>query len=253
MLFTTTTYQHRNTTWHYLDIPPKAIKERFNWVNLKFLNIKKTRHGAHEYDIRKLFIVTTSFTNKEQVIEWVTINSPSKLNSTHFQLIDEFCYTENKTTETLDELIEKTHDRSLLHFILHVIDRSLLWHNPEPTWPSELERMIAKSSDFLETEFELPTGKLAIPEIEGVDHLSNYPHTYSYYKFQNLINGIKEGKLYYDINVLSKQAHESLLATMSIYFNSFDSPLDERDWQKKMVEWQDKETNWCKELLIQHQ
>jgi hypothetical protein len=238
---------YTNLNWNYLDISNKAINHRYDWVYLSWANaLNKKYPWTHEYDMVRLFTLCRTFSSKQEAQMWMTDNLKQELKPIHLYLMDIFCYSEIEIKEPIDSLIGKADEIELFNFILVVLDRALLWHNPEPCWPSYFKWLLIDASDKLKKGIKMPLTWVEEPKIEGIELVSCEDHIHVFYKFRNLINGVIEGALYYDIKYLAKQAHEVLLKSMNLYFDNRYSPLSEENWECKLKEIEMKETDWCK-------
>lgn len=168
----------------------------------------------------------------------------------HLELIGTFCYPERHIAESIDELIENADHFHLLHFIYAVLDRSLLWFQPESCWPGDFRRILWKISSQLPPKRTMTLKMFEQPEVEGMYIVSHQHYTHVFYKFQNLVTGIEKGELYYNLKDLAKQAHEALIQSMLLLFSEKGTSLDEISWERKMSEIITHETNWCKDQLL---
>jgi hypothetical protein len=181
-------------------------------------------------------------------LKWIEDHLACDILPIHLSLMDIFCYSEDKILESIDELIDKTDDKDLLDFIQITLDRSLLWNRPEPSWPSYFMGILRYTDERLEKRTNQQLTWIDNPEVEGVDFVSGESYTHVFYKFENLINGIVKGELYYEIKDLARQAHDVLLKSMELFFEHgyISSYLSEEAWDRKLNEIALKETHWCK-------
>ncbi len=239
---------YNSLNWNYLEISDEIIKSRYDWVNISFPSEDRKSPWAHEHNIIRLFLLCRTFSSKVKALRWIEEHLESGVLPIHLFLMNTFCYRENTTLESLDELIDRTYDNDLLNFIQISLDRSLLWHNPEPCWPSDFIAILRRADEILGKGTNQQLKWVDNPEVEGVDFVADENYTHVFYKFQNLINGIAKGELYYEIKDLSRQAHGALLKSMELFFEHrhIYSFLSQEAWERKLDEIALKETDWCK-------
>jgi hypothetical protein len=242
---------YNSSNWNYLTISDDILSCRYGWVNIYFPSEDRKFAWAHEHNMVRLFLLCRTFPSKGKALKWIEDHLVSDLMPIHLSLIDKFCYSENRILESIDELIDQTNDNDLLNFIQIALDRSLLWHTPEPCWPSSFMGILRCTDEKLKKATSRQLKWVDTPEVEGVDFVSGENYTHVFYKFQNMINGIVKGELYYGIKDLSRQAHEVLLKSMELFFEQSNfSSLDEEAWERKLDEIANKETEWCKVQIL---
>lgn len=245
-------YNHLN--WEYLEISDDAMKSTYDWITISFpKNADRKFPWAHEYDMTRLFLLCTTFTSSKEAKKWILDNVKKDLSPVHLSLIDSFCYSQVEIPESIDQLILNTDDDDLLYFILKVLERSLLWYNPESSWPGDFGRVMKVASKKLKNKTSMPLNYVDKPDVEGVDYASIESYTHVFYKFQNLVNGIEKGEIYYNIKDLSKQVHDALLLAMLSFFEPKFSSLNEERWERMMDEIAAKETDWCKAQISRNE
>lgn len=248
-MYTKISGKYNNLNWDYLEISDMIINTRYDWVFISFPATDRKFPWAHEYDIIRLFIITTTFRSDVEALSWIKCNLTTKMLPVHFELIDSFCYSEIEVSESIDELIVKADNFDLLDFIHRVLDRSLLWYNPESSWPGDFKIILWDTSTNLKQDTNIRLKWVDRPEVEGVHFVSAEVYTHVFYKFQNLMKGIEKGEIYYNIKDLAKQAHEVLVKSMLLFFSKKVSSLDDINWERKMTEITKKEIDWCKTQL----
>ncbi len=239
---------YTSSNWHYLDISDEILKSRYAWVTISFLGEARKFPWAHEYNMIRFFLLCRTFPSKKQALRWIEHHLVNDIKPIHLSLMNVFCYSENKILESIDELIDQTDDKDLLDFIQLVLDRALLWNRPEPCWPSYFMGILSCIDERVNKATNRQLKWINNPEVEGVDFVSGESYTHVFYKFENLINGIEKGELYYDIKDLSRQAYDVLLKSMELFFEHgyLSSFLSEEAWERKLHEIAMKETDWCK-------
>lgn len=249
-MYSETSRSYTHLTWVYLNIPEKFFHQRYDWVAISLPNEDRKYPWAHEYNIVRLFLFSRTFNTAMEASHWINSHLTTQLLPIHQELVDHFCYSESVYVESVDELIEKTVEADLLGFIHLVLERALLWYKPDSIWPGDFNRILWNTNKALKSIREFHLKLIDKPEIEGVYLESAEPYTHVFYKFQNLMNGIEKGELYYDIKDLAKQAHDALIQSMLLFFSKGVSALDEIAWERKMTQLTTKEMNWCKMLLF---
>ncbi|BDD05728.1 hypothetical protein [Aureibacter tunicatorum] len=250
-MYSTISESFNNTNWNYLRITDELINSRYKWVNVSLPIVDNEHSWAHEHNIIRLFIISRTFLSKEDAVIWMKTKSIYNLDAIHLSLLDHYCCPKINIQDDIDSLIDKANNKSLLIFIQLVLDRSLLWYDPESGlgWTGCFQEILRISSKKLQRKSMQEVSRSGNLEIEGVDFVSLEDYTHVFYKFKNLINGLERGEVYYDIQVLSKQVHGALLKSMQLFFE--DSYychilLPEIDWERKLNEIIIQETDWCK-------
>lgn len=250
MTFTELSVQFNHKNWEYLNISDAIIRSRYDWVTIYSPIADRKFPWAHENDMVRLFLMCRTFKSKTDTLNWIAANSQLQLSYYHLQFLDRFCYSDIETLESIDFLIQNATEVQLIHFIHSTLDRSLAWHNPESCWPGDLKGIVSRSLPISILDDTLYKESTEKQEIEGVYFVSVYPHTHTFYKFQNLLNGIEKRILFYNLKDLAKQAHDTLIQSMLHTFSHLLSSLDDISWERKMSEISELETDWCKAQLM---
>lgn len=265
-MFTQIAFQYNKDNWDYLDIPVHKLKELDDLSLIWFLPEERKYGWAHQDNIENLFRLCICFPNKEDVFHWLQENVNTELKHIHHTLIDLFCYPTITCPESLDEVINKTDDWKLIDFILRVLDRALLWNEPDPCYKSDFHCIVHSANEKKQKLSSKQLLTIEKPKVKGVYLVSIDEYTHIFYKIENLIHGIEKGELYYDIKDLAKQAHQALLKSLEIFFEHRLNTLDGIEWEKdlkygynaidemkcenKINTLIKKETDWCIHQLI---
>jgi hypothetical protein len=241
--------------WNYIEIPDEMLLDRYDWVDVKLPNDKERNHWskerypwAHERNMQRLFLLCITFPSKKEATEWINSHLQVVITPIHISLMELFCYPASNTTEALDQLINQSEDNNLLIFIQKVLDRSLLWFDPFPSYRSDFQDILWYTNESIKIGIKHSLEWVSNPKLDGVHFDSSPGYTHVFYKYQNLLEGIAKGELYYDIQDLARQAHLTLLKSMSIFFeHSYKLTFyNEENWERKFNEIAGKETEWCK-------
>ena len=237
--------------WHYINATYTMIHERFKWMKIPNKNEDRIYPWTHRTDIEKLFLLCMSFNDKTNFLTWANEHLGYQFNSIHLDLIDLFFCSENTYTLSIDERIDNSTDKCLLQFILFVLDRALTWYNPSYVWPSEFTRIIVnasekiKESDITNLEQKNKTDFIG----KDLDVIDTY-NTQAFLNFELLINEIANKEISFDIKLLAKQAHETLLTSIDSFFLEFAfSTVTESQFYKQIDILRFKESDWCLSLL----
>lgn len=249
-MYTLLSEKYNNSNWDYLNITNEIIDSRYGWVNISLPNTDRKFPWAHEYDMIKLFLVSRTFLSKVEAQNWLERNLTTSLLPVHISLLKVFCYSELEITQSIDELIDNSDNSELLDFIEIVLERSLLWNDPDPCWPGDFKRRVRITNEKRNNLSFLRLTKVDNPKIQGADFVSVADYTHVFYKFENLINGIEKGELYYSIKDLAKQVHDALLKSIILFFEYRISSLEDAEWERKLNQISIKETGWCRSQLI---
>lgn len=236
--------------WEYINIDYDLIHQQFNWIRISHKLSNHIYPGSHQTDIQKLFLLCICFKHKTDFIKWSQKNLDYNFNTTQLRLVDLFCYSSNKSAISIEEKINHSHNETLLHFILLVLDRALIWYDPSYSYPSELKSIIKIASQKL---FGLKTHDLRQRKKPNfISNSLNVIDTYNigaFLKFETLINEIPDKEISYDIKVLAYQAHETLLNSINDFLGTVYSPLCEIDFEQQLENLKLRESNWCFSLL----
>jgi hypothetical protein len=233
--------------WTFLEVEKDIFKKRYNWVRLLPFEIEKKYPWAVSRDIRNLFYLCVSynsledFNNENQ--KWT---KAKQLTEIHTQLIHSFCYSNEKSDQNLDQLIDESNTNSLLYLTFNMLERSLLWCNPEHTWPGDFNYILRKIKPIIE-RFSEETDLTSTNELtlKGAYFASTEEYTHVFYKFQVVCEQIQNGYLYSELKIIAKQAHEALIKAIQFGFEYFISFVDEHTYQRKIDEIIAKETRWA--------
>jgi len=237
--------------WQFLDIQKETLAKRYSWISSPMIEINKIQPWAVRNDIGQLFYLCVSY---ESIHEFSEAHSElltgENINQIQLQLIHNFCYSKEENHQDLDILIERCTNEKLLHFIYAVLDRGLLWYNPEPCWPSELRYILRNGKAIIESSINQGNlSPVTTLELKGVDLVTTDAHTHVYYKFQVICEQLQHGKIYTDLKTIAKQAHMALMQSIQLQFEYRITGVDQITFEQKIDHICHKETIWCANLL----
>ncbi|PKH51739.1 hypothetical protein CXF68_14065 [Tenacibaculum sp. Bg11-29] len=237
--------------WSYLNIEKHTLIKRYSWVSIYIPDINLNYPWAVRNDIIRLFYLCISFDSKSEVLKWFLENSKFKLFKPHLKLINLFCYQKSELENNFDLKIESSNNNVLLNFITIVLERSLLWYSPEPTWPSCLTSHLVKARKTIINVNIENLKSTSILVFKGDDLFDSSDYTHVFYKFKNICNQINKGEIYSDLTTIAKQAHLTLITSIR---NNFEheyniSKLSEIEYERKIDNLIKKETDWCHSQL----
>ncbi len=123
--------------WPPLKIEKQAVIELLKWPWL--FNV--SAWPPHQYswsslDERAIVLwVATAFTSHKDMSKWLAKHCKGKVENIHQEYID---WLNPDKTSTLPQSNDEFSD-DVIPFILDCLDRSLLWYDPSPIWPSDLK------------------------------------------------------------------------------------------------------------------
>jgi hypothetical protein len=235
--------------WDYLNINEIFLRDHHEWININFPLVDLNYPWAIRNDIQRLFHLCISFKSKNEVLDWINNNLDIKPNEVHLGLIDSFCYSKVITNNKLDMAIDKSDDFLLLNFIHSILERALLWYDPEPCWPSDFFYILRIGKSIINQSNKTELVSTESLKTKGVDLVSTDEHTHVFYKFQNICSQLQENKIYSDIKTIAKQSHSALLKSVNLFLEHRISTLDEIRFEKKLDSIMEMETLWCKSII----
>ncbi|KAB1155948.1 hypothetical protein F7018_11610 [Tenacibaculum aiptasiae] len=233
--------------WFYLNIDKQTLLKRYDWINIYIPDINLNYPWAVINDIERLFYLCISFDSKSEVLKWFSENSELVLIESHIKLVDLFSYQKIELKNNIDYQIEECNNTTLLNFITLILERSLLWYSPEPTWPSSLYSYLVKARKIINhidmTKLK-PTNDLVL---KGEDLFDSTDYTHVFYKFKNICNQIDKGEIYSDLTTITKQAHLTLITSirLNLEYQHNTTKLTEIEYERKIDDIIKRETNWC--------
>jgi hypothetical protein len=233
--------------WTFLNIEKDVFKKRYAWVRLLPVAENKKYPWAVSKDIRNLFYLCVSYDSLEDFNkENQTWTTTKLLTEIHSRLIHSFCYPNEESNQNLDQLINVSDTSALLNLTFNMLERSLLWCNPEPSWPKDFDYILLKIKPIIE-RFSEETNFIQTNELKlkGVYQVSIEEYTHVFYKFQVACEQIQNGYLYSELKTIAKQAYGALVQSIQLCFEYLISYVDEQTYQRKIDEIIAKETVWA--------
>jgi len=235
----------------------QLIRERLNWMSFDYLSIPPHKHvWAIRDEICLLLLLSTNYSTKDELIKWIRTHINAKLNTRQLALI-EWAFPLKHKNESLEKLIQQATEQQLFYFTFEVLERLLLWDDPEYSWFSSYFSLVGKSREIYENSLK-PIGINEQKEkIDASQHFGKYYYLNPpiemfivYRVYEHCTKLHNNEPLTFDIKTLSLQAYHGLLRAV-VYFLKYHTRLSERALEQKYLSLQSLETQWCKGRLSQ--
>ncbi|WP_196888209.1 hypothetical protein [Aureivirga sp. CE67] len=246
-----------NFNWNFVPLTSKILKVKYNWLSRKYDDsyIEENKNllydWAYERNLKNIFYLSTYFNNSEKLMLWNSQNDNFQFDEIQLKMIQEFCYSDVKIDFSFEELLDQSNYETLLDFILIILDRALLWHDPDPSWKSDFYFIL---NNCFEKKKEINFENLKWEEedynIKGHYFVSEEEFTGTYYKFENLIQNMNDGKIIYDVRLLAKQTLETLRNSIIKSHEFYSSNLTKKDFDLKIDTIIEKEMHWSMSKLF---
>lgn len=141
--------------WESLKINQRSVIDLLNWSWFKFSNRTWPPHEFPWFsrDEREILLwISTEFKTAKELEEWLSINVSASLKKEHKEFIEWL-----KPDELFNSVAVNQSEGSnllLINFLLNCIQRSLLWWDPCPTWPSHLKGAVMLAFGLLKSRQE---------------------------------------------------------------------------------------------------
>lgn len=234
--------------WTFMNIRNEIFKARFPWFVVSFSD-DSNFPWAVRTDIERLFQLCISFRSIDDCSGYIKTELNTNINTVHRRLISEFCYQINLIDESLDDLIDSIKGIQLIQFIISVLERSLLWNDPDPSWPSDFYSILFFANDTVRRNEKIPNDNIDKLEMIGTEYVSEKGYSHVFYKLESVCFHLQKGQLYDDMNTLAKQTHVVLIDSIRIFHEYKYSSLSENDFEKYIDSRIVQETEWCKHKL----
>jgi hypothetical protein len=125
----------------------KHVMDQLSWPFFKFDWPPNKFPWSKRNEQMVLLWLSTKYSSYDEMVSWYNENFPNS-ELRNYETFISWLLPKPLSKQTFEEEIADSDTIKLLLFSYNCLEKSLLWHNPEYTWPSGLHYAIKLSRDF---------------------------------------------------------------------------------------------------------
>ncbi len=234
----------------------RLVRQRLSWLHFRMISIPPHfSPWSFRDELFLLILLSTTFSDKTQMIAWLKEHFEVQLSKRQ-QIWLKWIFPIENTYPSLEDQIKQASDEQLYQFTFDVLERLLLWDDPDPSWFSVYFSLVGDARELYkgwkEKEYlnNKPFNKL---EYFGRYYYWSPPNAMfiCYRIYEQCANLYNQEAVVFDIKTLSLQAYAGLLHAIVVFLQR-QSHLKGLELEQKYLHLQTIETAWCRGRLHYH-